>query len=308
MTLHNTSIQPRFPLYIPSKGRWDSRLTVKSLEAMGVPYTVVIEAQEYASYAAVIAKSSLLVLDKTYQDQYDTCDTLDEDYPKGSGPARNFIWDHAASRGAAWHWIMDDNIRWFYRLSQHRKHRVLSGVVFRCMEDFVLRYTNVAQAGPNYQYFAKQKQKLPPFVLNTRLYSCILQRTDMPYRWRGRYNEDADLSLRLLKAGWCTVQFNAFLQGKTPTQQMRGGNTDAFYAHEGTLRKSQLLRALHPDVTRLVWKFGRWHHQVDYRRFRANRLQRVPGVEFSDSSNEYGMQLVPAWATLTGQHPTLVEP
>lgn len=285
------STQPRFPLYIPSKGRWESRLTLKALETMSVPYSVVVEEQEYSDYSAVIPKQRILVLDKAYQAAYDTCDTLPEDYPKGSGPARNFIWDHAASRGFEWHWVVDDNIRWFFRLHQRRKYRVLSGVFFRCIEDFVLRYANIAQAGPNYLFFAKQNQRLNPFILNTRLYSCILQRIDVPYRWRCRYNEDVDLSLRLLKAGWCTVQFNALLQGKVHTQTMAGGNTDAFYKHEGTMRKSQLLRALHPDVTRLVWKFGRWHHQVDYRRFRANRLQRVPGVEVPSGVNDYGLTL-----------------
>jgi len=44
-----------------------------------------------------------------------------------------------------------------------------------------------------------------------------LIRNDVPYRWRGRYNEDTDLSLRMLKDRWCTIQFNAFLQGKAAT-------------------------------------------------------------------------------------------
>ena len=104
-------------------------------------------------------------------------------------------------------------------------------------------------SGPNYFMFASRKTAVPPFVTNTRIYSCNLIRNDVPFRWRGRYNEDTDLSLRMLKAGWCTIQFNAFLQFKMSTQTVKGGNTADFYAVEGTGAKSAMIVALHPDVS-----------------------------------------------------------
>ena len=87
-----------------------------------------------------------------------------------------------------------------------------------------LRYKNVAMAGPQYKFFAPDRQKLPPFVRNTRIYSCNLIRNDLPFRWRGRHNEDTIKSLDVLKAGWCTILFNAFLQDKAPTLTIKGGN------------------------------------------------------------------------------------
>lgn len=45
---------PRYPVYIVSKGRWESRLTAKALDALGVPYRIVVEPQERDRYAAVI--------------------------------------------------------------------------------------------------------------------------------------------------------------------------------------------------------------------------------------------------------------
>ena len=83
------AVKHQFPIYIPSKGRADSRLTIKALEEMGVPYTVVVEEQEYSEYAKVVQKKNILVLDKTYQDDYDTCDDLGDRKSKGPGPARN---------------------------------------------------------------------------------------------------------------------------------------------------------------------------------------------------------------------------
>lgn len=282
--------QPRFPLYIPSKSRADSRLTMKTLDEMGVFYRVVVEPQQYDSYAAVIDKGKLLVLDMSYIEKYDTCDDLGLTKSVGPGAARNFIWDHSISEGYEWHWVMDDNIRSFYRLHQNQKIRVGDGSCFWFMEEFVLRYSNVAMAGPNYFMFAPKRKKKPPLTFNTRIYSCNLIRNDTPYRWRGRYNEDTDLSLRMLKDGWCTVQFNAFLQQKTATQKIKGGNTEAFYAHEGTLAKSQMQVQLHPDVSRLVHRFGRIHHHVDYSPFRHNMLAKKPGVEIPPDG--FGMKLV----------------
>ena len=122
--------------------------------------------------------------------------------------------------------------------------------------------------------------------------SCLLIRNDIPYRWRGRYNEDTDLCLRVLKDGWVTVQFNAFVQEKARTGVVPGGNTDEFYTAEGTLPKSRLLEEMHPDVAKVIWKYGRWHHHVNYRPFRANRLVRRPGLEMPIGINDYGMSVV----------------
>ena len=111
----------------------------------------------------------------------------------------------------------------------------------------------------------------------------------MPYRWRGRYNEDTDLSLRMLKDGYCTVQFNFLLQGKMGTQQLKGGNTEEFYANEGTKNKSQMLEDMHPDVASVVYKFGRWHHHVDYTPFKNNKLKRKEGIIIPDNNDNYNI-------------------
>ena len=48
--LMNPKYQPKYPIYIVSKGRWESRLTAKALEAIKVPYYVVVEESEYEKY------------------------------------------------------------------------------------------------------------------------------------------------------------------------------------------------------------------------------------------------------------------
>lgn len=287
---------PRFPVYIVSKGRWKSRLTALCLDEIGVPFHIVVEPQEHDDYAAVIDDARILVLPILYRDQYDTFDALGDTKGKGPGPARNYVWDHARAAGADWHWVLDDNIRDMYRLYKNTLIRMGDGTCFRIMEDFCLRYRNVGMAGPNYELFVPRRKRVSNYVLNTRIYSCNLIRNDAPFRWRGRYNEDTDLSLRMLKAGWCTVLFNAFLQKKIGTQKMAGGNTTEFYAREGTLPKSKMLVAMHPDVTRLMFRFHRWHHYVDYRPFARNKLALRDGVQIAPGVNDYGLTLqqVPA--------------
>lgn len=275
-------MNPEHPVYIISKGRWESRFTVKALTEKNIPFHVVIEPQEYDRYAEVINPQNIYTLPFS-------------NLGEGSIPARNWVWNHAVSIGAERHWILDDNIRDFYRLTGNMKYRVDSGTIFKVAEDFVNRYTNIALAGFQYEMFAPRIKKHPPFILNTRIYSCILIKNDIPYRWRGRYNEDTDLSLRVLKDGWCTVLFVAFLADKIATMTMKGGNTEALYkldGEDGRLLMAKSLYKQHPDVVTITRKWGRWQHQVDYRPFKNNRLIRKPGIEIPDEPNEYGMKLV----------------
>lgn len=282
-------MNPNHPIYIVSKGRWKSRLTSRTLDEMGVPYLMVVEAQEAAQYAAEVGWERVLILPDEYLDRYDTFDGLGRERSVGPGAARNFCWDHSSAAGAKYHWVMDDNIDAFHRLHNNTKDEILTGSTLLAMEDFVDRYENVAIAGPNYYSFAKLTDAVPPFVVNTRIYSCLLIRNCIPYRWRGRYNEDTDLCLRVLKDGYCTIQFNAFLCGKVTTQRMSGGNTKEFYEKEGTENKSRMLVDMHPDVAKVVWRFNRWHHHVDYRPFKGNALIRRKDIEIPTGINNYGM-------------------
>jgi len=276
-------MNPKYPIYIISKGRWKSRLTSKALEEMNCLYHIVIEPQEYDNYSAVIDSKKILILPFSNLGQ-------------GSIPARNWVWDHSISIGAKRHWILDDNIKDFWRLVKNNKIKMKTNVCFQIVEDFTDRYINIALSGMNYDFLSKENQKLKPFILNSRIYSCILIKNDLPYRWRGRYNEDTDLSLRVLKDGWCTVNFQAFLAGKENTMKMKGGNTDELYRRDdkfdGRLEMARSLQRQHPDVVKIAWKWGRWQHQVDYRLFKRNRLIKKKDVVIPKSINNYGMILV----------------
>lgn len=273
-------MNPNYPVYIISKGRWKTPLTANSLDEMKVPYKIVIEEEEYDEYSSVIDKEKIMVLPFSNLGQ-------------GSIPARNFCWEHSISIGEKRHWILDDNIRGFCRYNHNKRIPVDSGTIFRCAEDFTDRYENVALSGFQYRCFATDCRLRPAFIPNTRIYSCILIKNDLPYRWRGKYNEDTDLSLRVLKDGWCTILFMAFLQNKTGTMSMSGGNTDELYKDDGRFKMAESLAKQHPDVVTITHsKWGRPQHLVNYKPFKKNKLIKKEGLNIPNEINEYGMELV----------------
>ena len=292
---------PQYPVYIISKGRHETMLTSKSLARMKVPHYIAIEPQDEVNYEKALdnfkIREYVTLLIAPFSNHGD-----------GPGRARNWCWDHSMTIGADSHWVLDDNIADFYRLNQNKRIRVESGAIFRAAEDFVDRFENVPVSGFQYRFFIAPNQKYPPYVKNTRIYSCLLIRNDCKHRWRGRYNEDTDLCLRVLKDGDCTIQFNIFMQGKAATQTVKGGNTEEFYHKEGTLEKekwrdgqlnpegtinkSQMLVDMHPDVASIVWRYGRWHHYVDYSSFKETELIYKKNIVIPEGINNYGMKLV----------------
>lgn len=270
-------MNPRYPIYIISKGRAERCLTARELNIMNVPYRLVIEPQEKDLYGKIWGYDNLLITPFSNSGQ-------------GSIPVRNFVWEHSKQNGYKRHWVLDDNLEGFHRLNRNMKPKVTDGTIFRCCEDFTERYENVPISGMNYYSFCKTTDRVPPFYLNTRIYSCILIDNDLEFKWRGKFNEDTDLSLRALKAGYCTILFNAFLVGKVTTMRMKGGNTGEVYGDTNNRKEfAESLQKQHPDVVKVTWKFNRWHHQVNYKPFKKNKLIKVKKT--NDGVNNYGMVL-----------------
>jgi predicted methyltransferase len=89
---------------------------------------------------------------------------------------------------------------------------------------------------------------------------------------------------------------------------LKGGNTEVFYSAEGkdndvevsiddynplgTVRKSLNLLEMYPEVTKIVERYGRVHHHVDFRKYKGNQLKLRKGVRMPKSPNNYGMRLV----------------
>jgi hypothetical protein len=279
-------MKPKYPILIPSKGRAEWCHTMKAFDKLGLDYKAVIEAEEHDDYAATIGEDKLLVLPFSN---------------KGLVASRNWIWDYAQYElETPWFWTFDDNIRGIYRYNHNLLTPCLTAAPLRCIEDFTQRYTNVVIAGMNYFMFVTRKRLVPAVNPNRRVYSNMFLKTNARdsngefYRNTPGYNDDTDLNLRVLKDGNCTLLFNAFLIDKLTTMTIGGGmgyTRSENKEEDSRWIASEQLRARHPDVTEIVFKFNRWHHFVDYRGFKKNLLKLREDFVPKKGINNYGMKL-----------------
>jgi len=275
----------KYPIFIPTKSRFKTPLTINMFKKQRVDFTIVIEEQEYDDYAKIVDKSNILVVPHKN---------------KGVTQTRNWLWNYAESKGYEKYWTFDDNIGRVYRRNHNRKIQVADGTYLKVIEDFADRYENLYLIGMNYSGFAPTRDNCPIFYLNTRVYSNMLLTTNAKFsngekiRWKLFYNEDTDLCLRLLKDGLPTLQLNAFLIDKTATMVLKGGNTEYYQSEEckGRYKFVEELVNAHSDVVTFTEKFNRTHHQVNYKPFRKNKLVRKQGLVIPNRINEYGMELV----------------
>jgi len=268
--------EPKYPIYIPSKGRADVCMTADALNKDAVPFRLVVESQERAAYAARYGEDCILVLP--------FCD-------RGLFMARRWIMEHSIAEGHARHWQLDDNMAGWVRMYRGKKIPVDAGIALRVVEDFSDRYENVAIAGHNYRFF--HASAIPPFFRNVHVYSSTLINNEIPYRWRTLYNDDTDMCLQALAGGWCTILVNAFLVNKKRTMTVKGGNTDELYQDDGRLRMARSLERLWPHVVTTTRKYGRPQHHIhdSWRRFDTPLILRSD-VQLEEQPNEYGMTLV----------------
>lgn len=239
-------------------------------------FKLVVEPQEAEKYEKY-GKSRLLV-------------TPFSNLGQGSIPARQFVAEHSKQQGAERYWIVDDNIRMCRRLYRGKRIPINSNVAFAVVEDFTDRYTNIGISGMNYVMFVTNVCP-KPFFLNCHVYSCLLVSNNMPYNWRGRYNEDTDLCLQVLSGNLCTVLFNAFMVQKTASMVMKGGNTDELYKGDGRLKMARSLERMWPGIVKVDRRFQRPQHVVDWSKFDVPLIRRKDIDWENMKVNEFGMRL-----------------
>jgi len=252
------------PIYIVSKGRHENPLTAKALMREGIPFRIAVEPQEYEQYCLTIPREFVAKLPFS-------------NLGLGSYPARNWCWEDSLERGAARHFLFDDNIRSFYSFNHGKRLRCTAVEALSALEVFTEKFSNVAISGYQYTYFVT-KQNRKPFTINYHIYSGMLINNKIPHRWRMKYNEDVDLCLQVLHDKWCTILLNAFLIEKMSTVlKMKGGNQDELYkgnATEKKILKTRSLEVVWPQYAETKIRFGRPHHYVDWRKHFPHALKR----------------------------------
>jgi len=249
--------QNKYPIYIISKGRYEKPLSAWLFEADKIDYLIAVEPQEYQQYCEKLGEHRVLKLPFS-------------NLGVGSYPARNFCWEHAKANGYKYHWLFDDNIK-SWHIWQNRKRVNLDDINKALV--FVEKYTDknkIDLSGFERKTFSVTVPK-KAFRLNCHVYSAMLIKNDLPYRWRLKYNEDIDLCLQVLHNGGTTANCIYYLAEKVPTtSKMKGGNQDELYKGNDPkkkLLKAKMLERVWPQYAKTVIRFNRIHHLVDWKAF-----------------------------------------
>lgn len=251
----------KYPIYIISKGRAYNPLTAKLFEKANIDYLIAVEPQEKDEYVKALGKKRVLVLPFS-------------NLGLGSYPARNFCWEHAKERGHKYHWLFDDNFLMFKKWVNSKRVRIENISDAIKYVELNADKTNVDITGFERPEFCCKVPK-KPFKYNCHVYSAMLIKNDLPYRWRLKYNEDVDLCLQVLHNGGTTSSCVYYMAKKTDTgQKMKGGNQTELYkgnAKEKKILKAKMLEAVWPQYTKTVIRFNRPHHFVDWKKFKPKK-------------------------------------
>ena len=251
----------KFPVYIISKGRAFNPITAKVFEKSNVEYFIVVEPQEKQEYIDALSEKRVLVLPFS-------------NLGLGSYPARNFCWEHSKQNGYKYHWLFDDNIFHFRKWVNGKRIKwdnVNEALIY--VENYTLK-KNIDISGfeePNFVVKIPNK----PFKTNCHVYSALLIKNNLPYRWRLKYNEDVDLCLQVLHNGGSTASCVYYMANKeTTANKMKGGNQTELYQGnkaEKNLLKAKMLEAVWPQYAKTVIRFNRHHHLIDWKQFKPKK-------------------------------------
>lgn len=239
----------RHPVYVISKGRPDCCFTAINLLKHKVPFKLVVEPQELDNYRHCIPDADFLV-------------TPFSNLGQRSIPVRNFIWEHSNNLNAKRHWCIDDNIRCFRKYDGAKRYKIDAGLGLRMIENFCDKYTNIGVYGPYYTCFTVPRTVTVPYRKNVHVYSCMCVKNDLPFRWRGPWNEDVDLCLHSFAKGFCTIATYFICSDKMATMTMKGGNSTEYQNLDSRAYGSRTLQQRWPGVVELTNKYGRPHFKI----------------------------------------------
>ncbi len=239
------------PIFIPSRGRSrQQRGTLHNLVAANIPATVVVEPHEVALYQALV--DSLIAASR--QQAETELKPSDEELPprerflrsswpvvslplsdQGVSYVRNFILHTLApkaevGRGDAFFWVMDDDIRDFFRADGKANVKVAFPEMLQIAFERAKLYPDAAIFSLEYSFFAYTYVDTSVAINSYNNIAVLFNRRLLPqqlqYRWRIR--EDYDFTLQLIRAGGKTVRFRNLSFNVPRMKDIKGGMTE-FY-------------------------------------------------------------------------------
>lgn len=267
-------IEINYPIYVLSKGRYDTNYTAKFLINDNINFYLIVEKEEYDLYKKALPNVNIIQLPESN---------------KGPCYVRNFIFQDSINKGHKKHWQLDDNIRYIKRWHKGKRIRANSKLAFFTCEQISDRYENVGLIGLNYSMFGISKA--PYYRTNVHVYSFFLINNETPIRFRGQFNLDTDICLQYLTNKYATIQVQAFLADKIATMTMKGGNTTR-YKGTGRLKMAKELENNWPQFVKTKIRFNRHQHVVSWNKFKKLKLIKKTNYnEIVENTKTYDIKL-----------------
>jgi hypothetical protein len=226
-----------YPIYIPSKSRFEKNPTADYLIENRVNFFLVIEPQDEINYSKY--KDYILVM---------------PDNNRGLAYARNFCKNHAYKNNTKWHWQVDDNIESFGFRIGGKNIKTPPKKPLKEIEKWTHKYSGIGMMGMKHVLFAWAASK--DVCFNKQCPSSILVKNDIPAYWNDNIVEDTDFALQVLFAGYCTVEFQKVLMFKMPTGKMKGGCEHEYVNNGRAFRQLNLVNKWKPHFE-LTTQYGR---------------------------------------------------
>lgn len=259
-------------IYIISKGRprCTTAKTLTSIDYPGEWYIVCGNNDDTIDEYVENWGEHVLVFD--WYDEITRTDTLDnfgfDNMASGAVPVRNATCEIARRRGERRHWQLDDDYYGFYRTipKTMKKKRLDGQELFDTLHEVALfaDSCNLSNCGISLTTIESTPQKAGMY--SPRVFNAHNMPTDPQKftRWRGRMNDDLINAIETYRKGGFEMSFYFASISMEPSQQEKGGLTDLYKA-EGTVRKTAYPVLLAPNAVKLVTKYGRYHHRVNWR-------------------------------------------
>lgn len=264
---------PLNTVYIISKGR-PNCTTAQTLEKIGFPGEWFIVCGNNDETLPEYRKKwgeRVLVFD--WHEEVKRSDLLDnfgvEKMGSGAVPVRNATRAISEARGEKRHWQFDDDYYGFLTkrmVNGKLKDSRLDGAGFYQRLTRLGRYAD--SAGLANIGFAVDAEAHPSsfFKAAKRVFNAhnLPSGESLFVRWRARMNDDLINGIETWRGGKAEMALKSMYISMRDTQAESGGNTEIYQAH-GTVRKAAYAILIDPLNVKLVVKYGRYHHRVNWR-------------------------------------------
>lgn len=239
------SSSTRFPVFIPSRGRWkNTKGTAALLTAARIPFTIVVEPHETALYRDLLSSLS------SDERSVGCVATLPQSH-QGVTFARNFILSDLAPLHG-WFWVMDDDIQSFNRAVDRINKPIAPCDMFDEVCKRMEKHPNAAIYSIDYPFFAWQYGDDALAVNSYNNIAVLINKERLPegIQYRFRIREDYDFTLQVILAGKTTIRFRNLSYVVPRMAAAQGGMTDYYQKQKDDIRlQNNEFVAMWPSVS-----------------------------------------------------------